>query len=151
MLERLAGAALLVAACFVGPARAADAASVAGDPAVEARVKQIASQLRCLVCQNETIAESSAELAQDLRAQVRRMLGEGRSEDDIVQYMTERYGDFVLYRPPLKASTLVLWCGPFVLLIGGGWCLYAVLKRRAGLGDEHFEPDPADDDGSPRP
>ena len=151
MLERWLGVALLVATCLAGPARAADVASVAGDPAVEARVKQIASQLRCLVCQNESIAESSADLAQDLRAQVRRMLGEGRSEEDIVQYMTERYGDFVRYRPPLKVSTLVLWCGPFVLLLGGGWCLYAALKRRAGLGDEHFEPDPADDDRDATP
>ena len=150
MSEWLRLAVLLAAACLARPVLAVDAASVAADPVVEQRVKQLTVQLRCLVCQNESIAESSAPLARDLRAQVRRLLAEGRSEAEILHYMTERYGDFVLYRPPLKAGTLVLWSGPFVLLIGGGLGLYAVLRRRARLGDEQFEPDPQGD-GSDAP
>lgn len=140
-----------LAACVSLQAGAVDQASVEGDSAIEARVKRIASELRCLVCQNETLAESSAELARDLRAQVRRMLTEGRSEDEILDFMTRRYGDFVLYRPPVKAETAALWFGPFAGLGIGGLVLFLVLRRRARLGDEAFEPDPGDDDeGSTR-
>ena len=127
-------------------AAAADADSVAGDPALEARVHRIASELRCLVCQNETLAESGADLARDLRAQVRRLLAEGRSDADVLSYMAGRYGDFVLYRPPVKHSTLVLWLAPAALLALGSAALIIVLRRRSRLGDEHFEPDPADDE-----
>lgn len=127
-------------------AAAADADSVAGDPALEARVHRIASELRCLVCQNETVAGSGADLARDLRAQVRRLLAEGRSDADVLTYMAGRYGDFVLYRPPVKHSTLVLWLAPAALLALGSAALIIVLRRRSRLGDEHFEPDPADDE-----
>ena len=85
-------------------------------------------ELRCLVCQNQTIADSNAELAVDLRRQVRAQLRAGRSEREVVRFMTERYGDFVVYRPPLRASTALLWFGPALLLVGG----LALLARRIG-------------------
>lgn len=101
------------------------------DPVLEARVLRVAEELRCLVCQNETVAASQAELAVDLRDQIRRQLAEGRTEADIQRFMVERYGDFVLYRPPLKASTVVLWVGPFVLLLAGLITLWRQLGRQA--------------------
>jgi len=101
------------------------------DPVLEARVLAVAEELRCLVCQNETVAASQAELAIDLRDQIRRQLAEGRTEADIQRFMVERYGDFVLYRPPLKASTVLLWVGPFVLLLVGLLALWRQLRRQA--------------------
>ncbi len=97
-------------------ASAKQAAPEADDPVLEARVVAIAEELRCLVCQNETIAASRADLAVDLRKQIRLKLKAGQSKTQIVDFMVERYGDFVLYRPPLKRTTLLLWLGPFVLL-----------------------------------
>jgi cytochrome c-type biogenesis protein CcmH/NrfF len=91
---------------------AADAPDVAADPALEMRVNALSAELRCLVCQNQTIADSHAELAIDLKNQVREQLSAGRSERQVIDYMTQRYGDFVLYRPPLKATTVLLWAGP---------------------------------------
>ncbi len=100
---------------------AAEAQDVAADPALEARVNLVSSELRCLVCQNQTIADSHADLAVDLKNQVREQLKAGRTERQVIDYMTERYGDFVLYRPPFKATTVLLWAGPALLvLIGGG-------------------------------
>jgi cytochrome c-type biogenesis protein CcmH len=112
------------------------------DPEIEARMLRIAAELRCLVCQNQTIADSNASLAVDLREQVRTMLRQGQSDEQVLRFMTDRYGDFVLYRPPLKATTLLLWLGPALLLLGGLVTLFVVLRRRAALGDERFEPDP---------
>lgn len=89
--------------------------------AQDTRYHQLISELRCLVCQNQTIAESNAPLALDLREQVRRQLAEGRSNEEIAGYLTDRYGDFVLYRPPFKASTALLWAGPFLLLLAALW------------------------------
>jgi cytochrome c-type biogenesis protein CcmH len=86
------------------------------DPALEARVKTLSSELRCLVCQNQTVADSDAPVARDMREQVRAQLAAGKSEDEVKRYMTERFGDFVLYKPPLKASTLMLWLAPFAAL-----------------------------------
>jgi cytochrome c-type biogenesis protein CcmH len=106
------------------------ATPMAEDPVLEARVMSVAEELRCLVCQNETIAASNADLAQDLRKQIRIKLREGQSEQQILDFMTERYGDFVLYRPPLKASTVLLWLGPFVLLITAGAVLAVNIRRR---------------------
>ena len=100
------------------------------DPALEARVKQLGYELRCLVCQNETIAESHAPLAIDLRNQVREQLASGRSEDEVKAYLVERYGDFVLFRPPFKASTLLLWLGPIALLVIAMLSLLGRLRRR---------------------
>ena len=114
---------------------AEDAPSAAADPILEKRVLAIAETLRCLVCQNQTIADSDAALAVDLRKQVREKLVQGMSERDVTDFMVARYGDFVLYRPPVKTTTWVLWFGPFLLLAGGLLALGLKLKRRA-----HTEP-----------
>jgi cytochrome c-type biogenesis protein CcmH len=123
---------------------AADAPPAAQDPVIEARMMRIAGELRCLVCQNQTIADSHAGLAEDLREEVRIMLRKGQSDEQIVRYMTDRYGDFVLYRPPVKPTTWLLWFGPGVLMVGGAALLLAVLRRRSRLTDDAFEPDEPD-------
>jgi len=143
--------ALLMLVSFAAFAR--EAPPAAEDPVLEKRMLRIAAELRCLVCQNQTIADSNADLAVDLREQVRRMLKQGQSEEQIVRYMTDRYGDFVLYRPPVKGSTLLLWFGPAVLLVGGLAVLIIVLRRRNRLSDDRFEPDEpeaAADEGAAR-
>ena len=100
------------------------------DPRVEQRLKSLGEQLRCLVCQNHTIAESNASLALDLRNQIRAQVAAGKSDDEIRAYMVARYGDFVLYNPPLKATTLLLWIGPFALLgVGIAVLAWVVLRR----------------------
>jgi cytochrome c-type biogenesis protein CcmH len=111
-------------------ARAGEAASIAEDPVLEARVMALAEELRCLVCQNQTIADSHAGLAIDLKNQIREQLQAGRSNADVIAYMVARYGDFVLYRPPLKATTFGLWFGPFALLAGGIVSIAVILRRR---------------------
>ena len=108
---------------------AAPAADTAADPALEARVQEVAAELRCLVCQNQSLADSHADLALDLKNQVREQLRAGRTPDDVVAYMTSRYGDFVLYRPPFKATTLLLWLGPALLLVGGLAGLWRAMAR----------------------
>ena len=110
-------------------AAAKEAAPVADDPVLEQRVMQLSSELRCLVCQNQSLADSHADLALDLKNQVRDQLKAGRSEQQVVQYMTERYGDFVLYRPPFKATTVLLWAGPALLLLIGGGLLWRTLRQ----------------------
>jgi len=134
----------LIACLLAARVGANEAAPASADPALEARVMQIAAELRCLVCQNQTLADSNAGLALDLREQMRTMLREGADADQVRRFMTDRYGDFVLYRPPLKATTLALWFGPLALLIGGIGVLWAVLRRRNRLGAEHFEPEVID-------
>ncbi|MGD9833524.1 MAG: cytochrome c-type biogenesis protein [Piscinibacter sp.] len=124
---------------------AKEAAPASDDPVLEAKVMRISAELRCLVCQNQTIADSHADLAQDLRGQVREMLRQGKSEAQILDYMTQRYGDFVLYRPPVKSTTTLLWYGPAALLIGGVIVLIVVLRRRSKLPDDRFEPDAPDE------
>ena len=104
----------------------------------------ITSELRCLVCQNQTIADSHAELADDLRRQVREMLVRGDTDQQIIDYMTARYGDFVLYRPPVKATTWLLWFGPGLLLVGGLTALVLVLRQRSRMSPDRFEPDELD-------
>src|SRR5688500_17891471 len=106
------------------------ALALAQSPEAERRVAALANELRCLVCQNQTLADSNAPLAVDLRNQIREQIVAGKSEQDVVDFMVARYGDFVLYRPPLKASTLALWVGPFVFLALGGWILARRLGRR---------------------
>ena len=106
------------------PAHAAD------DAALEQRVQRIAAELRCLVCQNQSLADSHADLAVDLKNKVREQLKQGASEKDVLNFMTERYGDFVLYRPPLRATTLLLWFGPGLLLVAGLVALFLRLRRR---------------------
>jgi len=110
----------------VGP----DTPAADADPVLEAKVQRVAQELRCLVCQNQTIADSNAELAQDLRREVRSMLAKGSSEDEVRRFMVERYGDFVLYRPPFQMTTLVLWVGPFLLLIAGMWIAQRLVRAR---------------------
>jgi cytochrome c-type biogenesis protein CcmH len=100
------------------------------DPDLEKRVTGLAHELRCLVCQNQTIADSNAPLAVDLRNQIREQLAAGKSESDVMDFMVARYGDFVLYRPPLKPSTVLLWAGPFVFLLLGIFLLYRRVTRR---------------------
>jgi cytochrome c-type biogenesis protein CcmH len=141
-MKRLA-AGLLLAVTFHAAAQPASAPAAAApvDAALEARVMRIAAELRCLVCQNQTIADSNADLALDLRRQTREMLLAGKSEQDVLDFMTTRYGDFVLYRPPVKSTTLLLWAGPAVLLVAGALTLVVVLRRRRNLPDEAFEPD----------
>jgi len=129
--DRLLSTVLLaLALALAGNTLAKDAAPLADDPVLQARVIRIAEELRCLVCQNETIAASNADLAVDLRNQIRVQIGQGRSDAEIRDFMVQRYGDFVLYRPPLKSSTLALWLGPFVLLLVAGAVLLRQIRRR---------------------
>ena len=114
---------------FGRPAWAGEAPA-AVDPILEERVTAMASELRCLVCQNQTLADSSAPLAVDLRNQIREKMQQGASERDIIDYMVARYGDFVLYRPPFKTATVLLWAGPILLMIAGLAALYFRLSRR---------------------
>ena len=113
------------------------------DPQIEQRMKNLTEQLRCLVCQNETLADSRADLAEDLRKQIREQMKAGKSDKEIIAYLTDRYGDFVLYKPPVKATTYLLWFGPFVFLIGGTILLYRFVRRRREL--IHEEPLTADE------
>lgn len=122
--------ALLAALLFCGPTLAKDAAPLAEDEAVEKRLVVIAEELRCLVCQNESLAGSRADLAEDLRREVRGLIKEGKSDQEIKDFLVSRYGDFVLYRPPVKSTTWLLWAGPFVLLVVGIGALIAYLRRR---------------------
>ena len=97
---------------------------------LDKRVAALAEELRCLVCQNQTLADSHAPLAVDLRNEIREQLAKGASEREVREFMVARYGDFVLYRPPFKASTALLWGGPFLLLLAGAILLYRMLRRR---------------------
>ena len=115
---------------------AKEAVPMAEDPVLEKIVNEISAELRCLVCQNQTIADSHADLAVDLKNQVREMVHEGKTQDEIVDYMVQRYGDFVRYRPPVKASTYLLWAGPFLLLFLGIFVLILNLKKRRLLAGE---------------
>jgi cytochrome c-type biogenesis protein CcmH len=102
----------------------------ADDAALQRRAQALEKELRCLVCQNQTLAESNAPLAVDLRNQVRAQLAQGKSDREVVDWLVARYGDFVLYRPPLKSTTVLLWAGPFLFLIGGFYALFRFLRRR---------------------
>lgn len=127
---------LLACVLALLPAQAAEAPPVAADPVLEQRVLSLSEQLRCLVCQNQTIAESHAELAIDLRNQVREQLAQGSSEQQVIDYMVARYGDFVMYRPPFKPMTWLLWWGPALLLAAGLGGLALQLHRRAASESE---------------
>jgi cytochrome c-type biogenesis protein CcmH len=120
---------------------AKEAAPEAADPALEARMVRITSELRCLVCQNQTIADSNASLAVDLRREARALIRQGKSDAEVIDYMTARYGDFVLYRPPLRATTLLLWFGPALMLVLGGAVLVIVLRRRSRMAADAFDAD----------
>lgn len=111
------------------------------DRSLEAKVQVLAEQLRCLVCQNQNLADSHADLAVDLKNQVRDMLAKGMSEQQVIDFMVQRYGDFVLYNPPVKNTTWLLWGGPFALLVSGLGFLFIKLKRRRSLVVEHLSPE----------
>ena len=127
-IRRQACAAALALIAFAAPAR--EALPLDADPLLEARVMQVAEELRCLVCQNETLAASQADLATDLRRQIRTMLQQGRSKAQIVDFMVERYGAFVRYRPAFDATTALLWLGPFALLARAAFTLAMNLRRQ---------------------
>jgi len=110
------------------------------DIAFDARIKHLESELRCLVCQNQTLADSNAELADDLRREVRGLARSGKSDEEIKVYLVQRYGDFVLYRPPVKPTTWLLWIGPFALLGGGALLWWVVLRRRQRLPEVAMQP-----------
>jgi cytochrome c-type biogenesis protein CcmH len=127
---RLPLAASLLVAALAAFAQAPAPEAVSPDPAVERRMRELGEELRCLVCQNQTIADSTAPLAVDLRNQLRGQIAQGRSDSQIREYMVDRYGDFVLYRPPLRARTALLWAGPFLLILIGAAVFAFVIRRK---------------------
>ncbi len=133
----------LLFALLASSSMAGEAQPVAADPVLEARVQALSEELRCLVCQNQTLADSHAELAVDLKNQVREMLQKGLSDKEVINYMVTRYGDFVLYRPPVKGTTWVLWFGPFVLFAVALGALFFKIRQRRQMAvreltaDEH--------------
>lgn len=127
--EILLAIVLVLISVTISPVRA-QVAQPLEDPAIEERMKNLTKQLRCLVCQNETLADSQAPLAEDLRREIREQIKAGKTDQEIMAYATQRYGDFVLYNPPMKATTYLLWFGPFVLLVMGTLLLYRYLKSR---------------------
>ena len=137
---------LVLLACTGAVAK--DASPLAADPVVEQRLVAISEELRCLVCQNESLAGSRADLAMDLRRELRALIKQGKSDSEIREFMVSRYGDFVLYRPPVKPTTWLLWIGPFALMLTGVVALFIYLRRRnaeiketgpADLTDEEYK------------
>ena len=132
---------LLVAFFIAAPSFAAVNLYQFDDPAQEARYKKLIAELRCLVCQNQNLADSDAELAQDLRGKTYNMIRDGKTDAEIIDYMVQRYGDFVLYRPPLKSSTALLWIGPFIIFGVGVVVLINVIRRRRKMVTVNVEED----------
>ncbi len=124
---------LMLLSCLSLSSVAKEARPSAADPVLEERVMKLSKELRCLVCQNETLADSRADLADDLRGQIREQMKAGKSDKQIVAYLTDRYGKFILYNPPVDPTTYLLWFGPFVLLLGGLAVLFRYLKQRREL------------------
>jgi cytochrome c-type biogenesis protein CcmH len=124
---------LLLLCSLVLAASAQEAKPLSDDPELEKRLMKLSKELRCLVCQNETLADSQADLAQDLRAQIREQMQAGKTDKEIVAYLTDRYGQFVLYRPPVTPTTYLLWFGPFVFLLAGLAILFRYVKHRREL------------------
>lgn len=137
-MRKLFLAALLALSCL--HAFAIDRAPAFEDPAQQARYERLAHELRCLVCRSETIADSNAQLAVDLRRQLRELMAAGKSDQEILQYMTDRYGDYVLYKPPVVPRTWLLWAAPVLLVLGGGIAAAVVISRKSKLPDT----DPSD-------
>ena len=115
---------------FALPASAIDTGKAFDDPELQARYEKLVEEVRCLKCQNQNIRDSNAFLASDLRREIRRMLGEGMSDDEIFDFLVTRYGEFALYRPRMQGKTLVLWLAPLLLLVAGGGTLFLILRRR---------------------
>jgi cytochrome c-type biogenesis protein CcmH len=124
---------LLLLLSMTASVAAGQARPMAEDPVLEERVMNLSRELRCLVCQNETLADSRADLAVDLRNEIREQMKAGKTDQEIIAFLTARYGDFVLYRPPVKAATYLLWFGPFVLLLGGLLILFRYVRQRRQL------------------
>ncbi len=122
---------LLVCLFAINLAYANEAAPLADDPVLEQRLIAISDEMRCLVCQNESLSGSRSELAQDLRRQIRELISQGQTDAQIRTYMVDRYGDFILYRPPVKSITLLLWMGPFALMMVGVTSLLIYLRKRS--------------------
>jgi cytochrome c-type biogenesis protein CcmH len=137
-MKQLLFAALV--ALFAMQAFAIDKAPAFDDPALQARYERLARELRCLVCRSETIADSNAQLATDLRRQLKELIAAGKSDQEILKYMTDRYGDYVLYKPPLAPRTWLLWAAPVLLVLGGGIVAAVVISRKSKLPDT----DPSD-------
>jgi cytochrome c-type biogenesis protein CcmH len=131
---------ILAALLCVQIAFAIDTAPAFDDPQMQDRYERLSRELRCLVCRSETIADSNAELARDLRRQLRELMAAGKSDQEIISYMTDRYGDYVLYKPPLQPRTILLWAAPVLLLLGGVAAAAVVIVRKSRLPDT----DPAD-------
>ncbi|MDX1500282.1 MAG: cytochrome c-type biogenesis protein [Woeseiaceae bacterium] len=125
--------ALLLIALTAGTAVAIDTGPAFEDPALQARYEKLIDEVRCLKCQNQTIRDSNAFLAADLRREIRRMLEEGKSDDEIKDFLVARYGEFALYRPRARGKTLVLWLAPAAFLLGGGLILWRILARRMAM------------------
>lgn len=121
---------LVVLCCFVPVAFPKEAEPNADDPVVEKRLTKLSQELRCLVCQNETLADSRADLAEDLRREIRQQIREGKTDKEIIGFLTQRYGEFVLYRPRVEPKTYLLWFGPFILLLAGLTILFRYVKQR---------------------
>jgi cytochrome c-type biogenesis protein CcmH len=137
-LRKLLGVALLVIATAVP---AIDSHQPFDDPALQARYERLIEELRCVKCQNNNIADSNAEIARDLRRQVHEMIAAGRSDQEIIDFMVARYGDFVLYRPPFTPANYLLWLAPALMMAGGAWVLVSVVRSRAALADDDPSPD----------
>ncbi|MEO8755443.1 MAG: cytochrome c-type biogenesis protein [Casimicrobiaceae bacterium] len=131
-MMRILAAALLAAIACTG---------ALADPAFDARLRNLEEELRCLVCQNQTLADSNAPLAEDLRREVRELAVAGKNDEQIKEYLVARYGDFVLYRPPVKTTTWLLWFGPFALLVAGGVIWGLILRRRGRKDDDEVDDD----------
>ena len=132
MIRRLM---LVACAAFVtaAPVFAIDAEKAFDDPVLQARYEDLIEEVRCLKCQNQSIKDSNAFLAADLRREIRRLLEEGKTDAEVYDFLVERYGDFALYRPRLTGKTLVLWIAPALLLVGGGFLIARIVRRRMAL------------------
>jgi cytochrome c-type biogenesis protein CcmH len=124
---------LVLLASLPGFSLAKEAQPMSADPVLEERVMKLSKELRCLVCQNETLADSRADLAEDLRNQIREQMKAGKSDKEIIAYLTTRYGKFILYNPPIDPTTYFLWFGPFILLLAGLFILFRYVKQRREL------------------
>lgn len=138
MMRRFLVAALM-ALCFASPSWSREAPVNAEDPVVEARMMELASELRCLVCQNQTLAESEASLAEDFRREIRELIKAGKSDDEIIKFLVDRYGNFVRYRPPFSGAAMLLWLGPLLLTGIGAIVLVTTLRQRRKLVDARDE------------
>jgi len=131
-VDKVHGLAILLLIIFMIPglAMSQQAIPVAEDPEIEKRMLALTEDLRCLVCQNESIAESRADFSNDIRREIREQIQANKSDDEIIDFLVDRYGDFVLYNPPMKPTTLLLWFGPLILFVVGVWFLIAYLRSR---------------------